>query len=607
MTKPRTDQVRFRSSSNGETILDAYLEAAEKGGRSIGDLLSDIFDSTGAYRTDVFQFREDPLEPGVFQVRIGDFVDPEAGWTDITTTSFQSFITACEIQVAIAADHADVATTQAGTATTQAGIATTQAGIASTQAGISTTKAGEAAASASAADASADAADVSEANAAASAAAAALSAAAAAASAASIAAGPVYSINGKVGVVFLDPTDVTTVAPTLGFDFRNINGAPFSGNLTRATAGGYRQNGKGILVPTVANEPVIDFSAGTALGTGFYGAYTNLLLRSQEFDNAAWGKLNATVTANAIAAPDGTTTADRLVSSASGAPNTCLINQTINVSTATVYTFSVFLKAGTSPTSLVNFFRVAPYAEATAVITWGATPSMVVGGAILLASSLDILADGWVRVSLTISSDTATQLVNRVYVRGQGSDNVSGEYVHVWGAQLTATSFPVPYVPTTSATVARNADGMVISGSDFTEFFNQKEGAFYAEFIAVSTAVAQVVFGFGDTTFNNSIYLTLGPTPVNLASGAGVGMNVAGISNTGTRTKVAISYSSSAARLAVNGVDYGQDTTFALPTSSRLSIGCNPWDLGNLLNGRISRLTYWPRAVSATELQRMTA
>jgi hypothetical protein len=41
-------------------------------------------------------------------------------------------------------------------------------------------------------------------------------------------------------------------------------------------------------------------------------AEENLLLYSQEFDNAAWTKTNTTATANATTAPDGTTTADTL-------------------------------------------------------------------------------------------------------------------------------------------------------------------------------------------------------------------------------------------------------------------------------------------------------
>jgi type 1 fimbria pilin len=40
---------------------------------------------------------------------------------------------------------------------------------------------------------------------------------------------------------------------------------------------------------------------------------TNLVLYSEEFDNAYWTKTNVTITANATTAPDGNLTADKLV------------------------------------------------------------------------------------------------------------------------------------------------------------------------------------------------------------------------------------------------------------------------------------------------------
>ena len=42
----------------------------------------------------------------------------------------------------------------------------------------------------------------------------------------------------------------------------------------------------------------------------------NLLTYSEQFDNAVWIKSNATVTANAVVAPDGTNTADNYVATA---------------------------------------------------------------------------------------------------------------------------------------------------------------------------------------------------------------------------------------------------------------------------------------------------
>jgi hypothetical protein len=49
ITRPTSDQIRFTSANVGDVILDAYLEAAERGGRSLGDLLSDLFDTNGSF------------------------------------------------------------------------------------------------------------------------------------------------------------------------------------------------------------------------------------------------------------------------------------------------------------------------------------------------------------------------------------------------------------------------------------------------------------------------------------------------------------------------------------------------------------------------------
>lgn len=98
---------------------------------------------------------------------------------------------------------------------------------------------------------------------------------------ASVAGGPVISINGKTGVVFTDPLSVADVQPTLIWDLTDPNGAPYKGNFTRATAGGYARKPNGLWVPTGNNEPVIDYGAdGKALGMGFFWAYTNILLNS---------------------------------------------------------------------------------------------------------------------------------------------------------------------------------------------------------------------------------------------------------------------------------------------------------------------------------------
>ena len=93
-TRPTADQLRFNSAANGESVLDDYMEAVEKGGRSLPDLLDELFDGLGALKNFV-DFREDPSNAGDLQFRLGEFIDPEAGWQTFTSTDFSSFVTNC--------------------------------------------------------------------------------------------------------------------------------------------------------------------------------------------------------------------------------------------------------------------------------------------------------------------------------------------------------------------------------------------------------------------------------------------------------------------------------------------------------------------------------
>jgi hypothetical protein len=160
----------------------------------------------------------------------------------------------------------------------------------------------------------------------------------------------------------------------------------------------------------------------------------------------------ATASDNVTLAPDGTMTGAILVSTVGpGAYNTAFIDQhpTVSVNN-TNFTYSIYLKQGTSPTTLVDIYNANPYNEITATVTWGPTPTMVTGtgsGGVVVASSFTAAPNGWYRVSLTINTlNNVGSVTCRVYVRGQGNDNVVGEYVYIWGAQLEQGSAPTAYV-----------------------------------------------------------------------------------------------------------------------------------------------------------------
>ena len=83
-TQPTGEQIRFRSANTGDHILDTYLESAEIGGRTLTDLLDDLFDpsNNGVFRSDNFEFRFDSNK---IQFRVGQFASSTAGFTDVTT------------------------------------------------------------------------------------------------------------------------------------------------------------------------------------------------------------------------------------------------------------------------------------------------------------------------------------------------------------------------------------------------------------------------------------------------------------------------------------------------------------------------------------------
>lgn len=126
-TKPRAEQIRFVSDETGAHILDEYIEQAERGGMTIGDLLDVLFDSSGNIQIGLFQFRIQDLGANNYnlQFRVGPYVDPEDGWITISEPVFNQILTAAQ-------GFATTATTQAGIATTQAGNAATSASNAAT-------------------------------------------------------------------------------------------------------------------------------------------------------------------------------------------------------------------------------------------------------------------------------------------------------------------------------------------------------------------------------------------------------------------------------------------------------------------------------------------
>lgn len=170
-----------------------------------------------------------------------------------------------------------------------------------------------------------------------------------------------------------------------------------------------------------ALDPRITFTRTTnATLTGSNGliqnAPMNLLTFSEQFDNAAWTKGNATITANSTVAPNGTTTADTATATAANGvvQNTPM---TITVVVDTTYTASVYVKRRTG-TGVVQLSRL--------------------DGTYVTLS----VTDEWQRFTVT---STASNTTGRFFIRLV----TSGDAVDIWGAQLEQRSTATTYNPTT--------------------------------------------------------------------------------------------------------------------------------------------------------------
>lgn len=184
-------------------------------------------------------------------------------------------------------------------------------------------------------------------------------------------------------------------------------------------------------------------------------AATNLLLRSEEFDNAAWVKTNTTVTANSTVAPDGVTSMDMLDGTVGSA--VAAQSASIPAGTTTPYTASIFLKQGTAAQTSLDmvFFTGGTANTAKVTITWATTSIATSGAASGISARMMSLGNGIYRFEVTGANsggnNSALQFAFYPSHIGTGT-------VYAWGAQLEAGSFATSYIATTTATVTRAAD-----------------------------------------------------------------------------------------------------------------------------------------------------
>ena len=184
----------------------------------------------------------------------------------------------------------------------------------------------------------------------------------------------------------------------------------------------------------------------------FVGTVTNLLTYSEQLDNAAYTEVRATLTPDITQSPINDMTADKMTED-STASATHHIRRSESFTSGTDYTISIFVKADERS-------QIAITAQAPAV-TGGYRAIFDLSNNIVLSrSQSDYVAsvwsvgDGWSLCSITFNADATNSANVEFEISKNGTvtyngDNSSGLYL--WGAQITESVKPLPYVKTTSA------------------------------------------------------------------------------------------------------------------------------------------------------------
>ena len=184
-------------------------------------------------------------------------------------------------------------------------------------------------------------------------------------------------------------------------------------------------------------------------------AVTNLLLRSEEF-GTTWSPSNITISPDAIAAPNGTLTADKSIATTTNGAHQLF--QVTSGTSGVTYTISFYVKEGE-----YNRFKFGPGnaavggADKVVEINLALSNPIVSQEAIFNSSAFVIsVGNGWYRVGATFTATatgTMTVAVLQTIINNAGSSSFAGDGtsgIYLWGAQLEQASTVGEYIPTTS-------------------------------------------------------------------------------------------------------------------------------------------------------------
>ena len=335
------------------------------------------------------------------------------------------------------------------------------------------------------------------------------------------------------------------------------------------------------------------------------------LTYSEQFDNAAWTKSAGTISANAYTAPDGTTTADKIVKD--GTNSASYVQQTATMLPTQNLTYTLYARASDYSKIRLSIFASGQSSEVWAVYTLSGTGAVYSSGetdsasnATLGSASISAVGtDGWYRCVLVGQPGSAgTNAFVRAYpADSSGTVTFTGSGgVYIWGSQIEIGSTATNYVTRTTGSV-RNAETALVS--TLGSWFDSAAGSAFTEVKllgAPQSGLLASTFAFTDGTTNNLInqyYTSTGAVQRAVTGGATQTDATVAFTPSGT-SRLASTYQSNDLHIAQNGTLGTASTSCTLPTVTNLYLGSS--GSTNYLNSWLRKFEYYPTRLTNSKL-----
>jgi hypothetical protein len=345
-------------------------------------------------------------------------------------------------------------------------------------------------------------------------------------------------------------------------------------------------------VPRFEHNP----TTGESLGLEIEEQRTNLLTYSSDYSNAIWTKNNLTIDTAANIAPDGTQTAQKLVTNTTNAEHRIIQSFTTSAANNTM---TVYAKAAG-----YNWIILQGHGYA-----WFDVANGTVGNQVLCTGTITAVGNGWYRCSIVMTSTSNIMTVwvaNANNTTSFAGNGFSGAFI--WGAQVESGAFASSYIPTVGSTATRSADAGAMTGTNFSSWFSYGKGTYYVE------GTTQLSSGVVPNFLNDeaiSIGITGGTGVVRVSASPTQGFLAGYTAITyPTTQKIAVKFQSGASNSAIS-VSGGGASAFTYPQGTPLNLGIGAIFTGfgfgaRGINGFIKKIAFYPVALTNAELQGLT-